>query len=178
MNFVAMDFETASRKRASACSIALTLVENDQVTSKFYSLINPETSFDWQNIKVHGIHEADVLDAPTFPMIWDHIQDLFASQQLIVAHNISFDNSVLKKSLERYAIPLVKYPTLDTVKTSRNFYPQFENYKLNTVCDQLNITLENHHNALDDSVACANILIAQEQQFGHAAISPFIKMQN
>lgn len=178
MNFVAMDFETASRKRASACSIALTLVEDSQVTTKFYSLINPETSFDWQNIQVHGIHERDVLDAPTFPMIWEHIQGLFTSQQLIVAHNAPFDNSVLKKSMERYAIPTVQYPTLDTVKTSRSFYPQFDNYKLNTVCDQLNIELEHHHNALDDSTACANILLTQEQQFGQPAISPFIKLQN
>ena len=50
MNFVAMDFETANAKRASACSIALAIVRDNQVAHEFYSLINPEMEFSWRNI--------------------------------------------------------------------------------------------------------------------------------
>lgn len=177
MNFVALDFETAASKRASACSIALTVVENDQIEAKFYSLINPEMDFNWRNIQVHGITANDVADAPTFPEVWQHISALFETQQLIVAHNATFDNSVLKQTLLRYDLPTFSYPTIDTVKTSRNLYPGFSNYKLNTVCDELNIELTHHHNALDDSIACANILINQDQKFGTDRLKPFIKMQ-
>ncbi len=175
MNFVAMDFETANAKRASACSLALAVVRNNQVTHEFYSLINPETNFDWRNIKIHGIHSKDVELAPTFPEIWQHIKPLFEVDKLVVAHNASFDNSVLKRTLERYSIKPPHYLTIDTLRTSKQFYPQLQNHKLNTLCDILNITLEHHHNALDDSVACANILLTQQQQFGDSALMPFVK---
>ncbi len=175
MNFVAMDFETANAKRASACSIALAIVRDDQVINEFYSLINPETDFSWQNINVHGIHQTDVVDAPTFPEVWDHISPLFTANKLVVAHNASFDNSVLKRTLERYALAPTHYLTLDTLRTSKRFYPTMINHKLNTVCEQLNIELEHHHNALDDSVACANILLTQRQQFGPEALRSFVK---
>lgn len=176
MNFVALDFETANAKRASACSIALAIVRNNQVSHEFYSLINPETDFSWCNIDVHGIHERDVANAPTFPEVWAHIAPLFTANKLVVAHNASFDNSVLKRSLERYQMPLTHYLTLDTLKTSKQFYPQMVNHKLNTVCDELHIDLEHHHNALDDSVACANILLTQQQQFGPDALRQFVKV--
>ncbi|USS86937.1 3'-5' exonuclease [Fructilactobacillus cliffordii] len=174
MNFVAIDFETATHQRASACSVALTVVRNDQVVDEFYSLINPETSFNWRNIQVHGIHQRDVQTAPTFPAIWEIIKPFFKPHRLVIAHNNRFDNSVLKKSLERYELPVPHYQTLDTVKTAKKFYPEFPNHKLNTVSERLGITLEHHHNALDDSLACANILLAQQQQFGPAALRPFI----
>ncbi|USS88664.1 3'-5' exonuclease [Fructilactobacillus cliffordii] len=174
MNFVAIDFETATHQRASACSVALTVVRNDQVVDEFYSLINPETSFNWRNIQVHGIHQRDVQTAPTFPAIWEIIKPFFKPHRLVIAHNNRFDNSVLKKSLERYELPVPHYQTLDTVKTAKKFYPEFPNHKLNTVSERLGITLEHHHNALDDSLACANILLAQQQQFGPAALRSFI----
>lgn len=175
MDFVAMDFETASAKRASACSLALTIVKQDKIVDEFYSLINPQTEFNWRNIQVHGIHEQDVKDAPTFPELWEHIHALFSPDQLVVAHNAPFDNSVLRKSLEFYDLPAVKYFTLDTVRTSRQLLPGFSNYKLNTVCSELDIDLEHHHNALDDAQACANILIYQSQHFGATPLKQFIK---
>ena len=46
MNFVAIDFETANNQRASACSLALTVVRDNKVVDEFYTLINPETDFN------------------------------------------------------------------------------------------------------------------------------------
>ena len=56
MNFIAIDFETASGKRFSACSLALTVVRDSQITDQFYTLINPQTPFFWRNVQIHGIH--------------------------------------------------------------------------------------------------------------------------
>lgn len=176
MNFIAMDFETANGKRFSACSLALTIVRNSQVADEFYTLINPQTDFFWRNIQIHGIHEADVQNAPTFPEIWDHINTFFTPDKLVIAHNNRFDNSVLKSTLEHYGIAAPAYQTLDTLKTSRHLLPGLANYKLNTVCDALNIDLHHHHNALDDAQACANILLYQDRRFGDQRIKPFIQM--
>ncbi|KRN27663.1 DNA polymerase III, epsilon subunit related 3-5 exonuclease [Lactobacillus selangorensis] len=170
-----MDFETASPKRYSACSLALVVVRNSQIVDTFYSLIKPETEFSAWNTKIHGLHASDVADAPKFPEVWAHIQTLFEPNKLVVAHNARFDTSVLRSTLNYYDIEAPKYLALDTLKTSRHFYPEFPNHKLNTICDQLDIDLHHHHNALDDSVACANILLHEEQHFGDNALKPMVK---
>ena len=53
-----------------------------------------------------------------------------------------------------------------TVKTSRRLFPEMANHRLNTVCEELAIPLEHHHDALEDSRACAKILLYQEDHFG------------
>lgn len=173
-----MDFETASAKRYSACSLALTIVRNDQIVDEFYSLINPPTEFSWRNTRIHGIDLEDVIDAPTFPEVWQHVSAFFERQKLVIAHNAPFDNGVLKSTLDYYDLQQPTYLTLDTVRTSRKFFPDFPNHKLDTVCDQLHIDLHHHHNALDDSQACANILLYQAHKFGNQPLKPFVKIAN
>lgn len=171
-----MDFETANAKRFSACSLSLAVVRQNKIVDEFYSLINPQTTFSWRNIQIHGIHEEDVADAPTFPEIWQHIAQFYTPDKLVIAHNATFDNSVLKHTLEHHHLAAPAYLTLDTLRTSQKLYPNLPNHKLNTVADALNIDLHHHHNALDDAQACADILIAQSQRFGAQTIKPFIKM--
>lgn len=175
MNFVALDFETASPKRYSPCSIALTVVNNNQISSEFYSLIKSDVDFFWRNVKVHGITADDVAQAPKFPELWPHIAGLFTQNSLVVAHNASFDCSVLKRTLQFYQLPVPEFLLLDTLKTSRQFFKSFPNQKLNTICDELNIELDHHHNALDDSQACAKILLYQAEKFGSSSLKPFVK---
>lgn len=174
MDFIAIDFETANPKRYSACSLAITVVKNSEVVDELYSLIKPPTPFSHYNSAIHHIDEHQVKNAPNFLELWDVIDGLFTPNQLVVAHNLAFDKSVLTKTLEYYHQVVPQFLCLDTLKTSRKLLPALNNYKLNTVCDYFNIDLLHHHNALDDSLACANILLAQEQHFGIDAISPFI----
>ncbi|AEJ23268.1 Exonuclease RNase T and DNA polymerase III [Weissella koreensis KACC 15510] len=176
MNFIAMDFETANAKRYSAVSIAVVVVRDDQVVNEFYSLLKPPTDFSQQNINIHGIHPQDVADAPQFPLVWQKIQQFYTGEQLVVAHNAAFDNSVLKATLEYYHLPTPHYLSLDTVKTSRRLYPQLTNHKLNTVAEALEIPLHHHHHALDDTLAAAQILLKQSQEFGVDPLKSLVKV--
>lgn len=178
MNFTAIDFETANGHRDSACSLAITVVKNNQIVDQLYSLLNPQTYFDRRNISIHGIHESDVQDAPTIADLWPHISTLFQPDKLIVAHNARFDCSVLQNSLNAFSLSAESFAVLDTLQSSRRLLKGFENYRLNTVCKNLNIQLLHHHNALADSIACAKIAIWQENQFGQDALLPFIKQSN
>lgn len=173
MNFYAIDFETASYAKHSACSVALVQVENSKIVGEYYSLIKPETDFFWKNIQIHGIRPENVTDAPKFPDVWKQIQSCFHSNSLVVAHNAGFDCGVLAGCLDYYNIEQPSYLSLCTVKTSRKLFPEFPNHKLNTVCENLNIQLDNHHDALEDSRACAEILLHQEKLFG---IEPLKKL--
>ncbi|MFD1392194.1 3'-5' exonuclease [Lacticaseibacillus jixianensis] len=176
MDFIAMDFETANRQRASACSLAIVVVRADRVTDSFYTLIDPEAPFEPQNVRIHGITAAQVVGQPTFPAVWPHIQSFFTPTQLVTAHNSPFDVSVLRRTLERYEIAVPHYQVIDTVRTAKKLMPNLPNHRLDTVSAAMHIPLAHHHNALQDSYACARILIAQAHQFGTAALMPMLKM--
>ncbi|WP_220740226.1 3'-5' exonuclease [Leuconostoc miyukkimchii] len=175
MNFIAMDFETANHEKHSAVSIAIAVVRDNQIVDKFYSLIKPETYFSSRNTAIHGLRESDVINAPKFPEIWPIISPLFREDKLVVAHNAAFDNNILKGTLAYYGIEEPHYMLLDTVRSSRKLLPNFENHKLNTVATNLGITLDHHHNALDDAVASANILIYEAEHFGVDKLKYFVQ---
>mgnify|MGYP001282467593 FL=1 len=175
MNFIAMDFETANYQTHSACSLALVMVKNSQIVGEYYSLIQPETEFFWKNIQIHGIHPEDVADAPKFPRVWEEIQKYYQRDRLIVAHNAGFDTKVLAGCLDYYQLPQPNYLSLCTVQTSRKLFPEMHNHRLNTVCNQLDIPLVNHHDALEDSRACAKVLLYQEEHFGIDPLKKLVK---
>lgn len=100
MNLISIDFETANKYRNSPCAIGLVVANEHGITDEFYSLINPLMDFDPYNVYVHGITERDVEDAPTFDELWPKISD-YISNSLVVAHNASFDMSVLRYTLDR-----------------------------------------------------------------------------
>lgn len=158
MDFIALDFETANSNRHSACSIGVVKVEDFKVVSKKSFLIKPKDNyFDWRNTEIHGINHDMVKDEPEFDIIYDNLKDDFEKYP-IIAHNASFDMSVLRRTLDLYNIP---YPTTlysCTYQLSKKVYKNLLSYKLNSICDFLKIDLI-HHDALSDANACAEIAI-------------------
>lgn len=158
MNFIAIDFETANEKRNSPCSIGIVVVENGKVIEYIHHLIKPkEMRFMPINIGIHGIRPSMVKDEPEFDIIWDKIKHYF-DNNLVIAHNAAFDLSVLRNTAELYNIKLPSISYLCTMKLAKNFYTETENAKLNTVNDFLGYEFK-HHDALDDALACSNILM-------------------
>lgn len=155
--FIIFDVETPNYRCNRMSAIGITVLEDGVVTNEFSFLINPETDFDAFNIRLTGIDEELVRDAPTFPELWPQIEPLMSSG-LLVAHNAVFDLGVLKKCLDYYEIdwkPYARY--LCTVQMGRRILPGMS-HKLNTLCDYYGIAL-NHHQAESDSHACAEILL-------------------
>ena len=155
--FVVFDVETPNRRSNRMSAIGITVVEDGGIKEEFYSLVNPETHFDYFNTMLTGISEETVADAPTFPEIWPQIEPLMGSG-LLVAHNAVFDMGVLRKCLTEYGIdwkPYARY--LCTVQMGRRVLPGMS-HKLNDLCDYYGIAL-NHHQAASDSRACAELLL-------------------
>lgn len=155
--FVVCDLETADEVNSYICSIGLAMVINGQVQKTTYSLINPNCDFCERNTKIHGITKGMVADAPTFSEFWSKVGIIF-EKAIIVAHNAHFDLSVIKKELVRNNIQIDNITYVDTLQVARKCL-NLEHYGLSDVCKALNINLENHHCALDDCVATANMLI-------------------
>lgn len=73
VSFTAIDFETANRSFASACAVGVVRVEDGQVADTQYSLLRPPPGhdhFEPGNIRVHGIHPQDVVNAPSYAQYW------------------------------------------------------------------------------------------------------------
>lgn len=155
--FVAFDVETPNRMSNRMSAVGITVVEDGKITESFYSLVNPETYFDYFNIRLTGINERAVTSAPTFPELWQRIEPMM-SNGLLVAHNAVFDMNVLKRCLRDYEIdwkPYTRY--ICTVQMGRRLLPGMS-HKLNVLCDHYGIALDHHH-ADSDSSACAQILL-------------------
>lgn len=157
MKFAAIDFETANEKRNSACSIGVVRFDEKQIYDEYYSLINPMSDFRSMNIRIHGIREEDVQDAPTFEDLWPTLNEKLKGH-VIVAHNASFDMSVLRQSLLKYDLGHPDFASLCTVKISQRVWPHLENHRLHTVANYHDIPLIHHH-ALEDAKASAFILM-------------------
>lgn len=154
--FVAIDFETADYGRDSACAVALARVEGRRIVASEHRLIRPPRKrFVFTHL--HGISWSDVRDEPPFAVVWPALTHLLEDAATLVAHNASFDRSVLGRCCEMAGLPMPTQPFECTVNLSRRTW-RMPSYRLNLVCDHLHIPLT-HHNALSDAEACARILI-------------------
>lgn len=165
MNFTVIDFETANSKRASACALGIVKVVGGVIVEQNDYLIRPDDMrFDGMNIGIHGIRPNDVINESEFGELYENVFREKLEGQLVVAHNASFDMSVLRKSLELYNIDFPKFDYLCTVKVAQKTWSDLPNHKLDHMSRFLNFEFK-HHDALDDCLACANVLIkACEEQ--------------
>lgn len=170
MNFVAIDFETANEKRNSPCSIGIVFVKNGEIIEKVHHLIKPkEIRFMPINIGIHGIRPHMVQNELEFDKVWEKINHYF-NDNLVIAHNASFDISVLRNTLELYNIEMPSFQYICTMKLSRNFYSNIDNVRLNTVNNFLGYEFQ-HHDALEDAMACSNILLNISEELNSTDIN-------
>lgn len=149
--FTAIDFETATGYRNSICQVGLVRVENGIITKEINLLVQPPDNFYWSRFtKIHGIASIDTHNAPTFTEVW-HIIKPFIENQNVVAHNgFGFDFPVLDKTLGYYYLPIPFYNKFCTYKIYRS--------NLANLCKEHQIFL-NHHDALSDAKACAELYL-------------------
>lgn len=158
--WVAIDFETANREKASACALGLAVIEHGFITEERSWLIQPPGNwFEWRNTEIHGIDEDLVAQEPEFDGLWDEIAP-YLDGSVILAHNASFDIAVLRGSLARYELePPATAGYHCTVSVARKVWPRLANHKLDSVCGHCGIDLV-HHDAASDARACACIALA------------------
>lgn len=154
---IVFDVETPNRASDRMSAIGITVIDEGNIVDEYYSLVDPETRFDYFNIKLTGISEKTVKGAPTFPELWTKIEP-YMSGGILAAHNAVFDLGVLKRCLTGYSISWKESARyLCTVQMGRKLLPGMS-HKLNVICEHYGIDL-NHHHAASDSRACAEILL-------------------
>ncbi|MFQ9151516.1 MAG: PolC-type DNA polymerase III [Blautia sp.] len=104
-----------------------------------------------------GISDNMVLDAPVIEKILPEFLQ-FCEGAVMVAHNASFDMSFIEENCRRQGLGR-EFTSVDTVELARFLLPNLHNAKLDTVAKALNISLENHHRAVDDAGCTAEIFV-------------------
>lgn len=175
-DFIAIDFETANNNNNSACSMGLVVVKNLEVIESKHFLIQPPVmSFNDINMKIHGIMARDVKDKPKFPEIWNEIKHYFVNN-IIIAHNAQFDMSVLKSLQLEYNLNIPDFVYMDSMTISTKACGGEIKKTLDARAKALGVELKNHHNALDDTIACANIVIETVKRCKKKSFQSFINV--
>lgn len=171
-DFAAIDFETANHHPQSVCSVGVVIVRNGEIDDTFYSLVRPTPPFySRYNTAVHGLTKADTDDAERFPEVWSQIAGRLENLPL-VAHNSRFDEGCLRAVHHKYSMPWPGYSFHCTCSHARRYLPGLPNYQLHTVSAACGFFLDNHHHALADAEAAAEICRYICARFGDEAMFP------
>lgn len=157
MNFIAIDFETANSNRSSICSVGIAIVENGKILGTEHIYVKPTPNhYDSFNTCLHGICDSDTKNEKTFKQQWKDLKKHFHNKT-IIAHNASFDCSVLRFTLDEADLA---YPDLDyhcTLMLAKETL-SLANHTLADVSNHFKIKLK-HHNAESDAQAAAIIAL-------------------
>ncbi|MDF2544300.1 MAG: PolC-type polymerase [Herbinix sp.] len=157
--FVVFDIETTgfSSNKDRIIEIGAVKVVHGEIIDKFSTFVNPEVPIPYEIEQLTGINDDMVIGAETIQTILPKFIS-FCEGASLVAHNASFDVGFINKNAERLSIP-IDFTVLDTVGLARILLPDLSKYKLNVVAKALGISLENHHRAVDDAGATAEIFV-------------------
>ena len=156
--YVVFDLETTGLDvmNNGITEIGAVKIINGKITEQFTTLVKPDYKITEENVKITGITEEMVKDAPKISSVIPDFMK-FIDGTILVAHNAEFDMKFIKRfaGAEEYA---VKNAYLDSVELARSQLPQLKRHDLQTVADYFGISF-NHHRALSDVYATAEIFI-------------------
>jgi DNA polymerase-3 subunit epsilon len=157
--FAAIDFETATAARASACSAGVAVVRNGYVHEVRTWLIRPpHNEYDPFNIAIHGITPEMTAASPTLAEIWPEMSS-FINQRPLVAHNAAFDMGVLRASLATGGTSCPDLHYACTYQLARRVWRGRLSYRLNDLAAEGGLYLD-HHEAGSDAATAALLGVA------------------
>lgn len=157
--FVVFDIETTgfSSNNDKIIEIGAVKIKNGKLIDSFNEFVNPQIDIPSKIVELTGITNGDVKNAETIEVILPKFME-FIGDSTVVAHNAVFDTSFIKKNCNDLNINF-NNAVMDTIPLCKYLFPELKRYKLGTVAKHLNISLENHHRAVDDAKATGDILL-------------------
>ncbi len=158
LEFAVVDIETSGGKPKDSkiIEIAIIIHNGNEVIETFQTLINPEKKIDWFVTKLTGIRNKHVAQSPKFFEVAKKVYQLLENR-IFVAHNVSFDYPIVRNEFKALGFDL-RLPHLCTIQASKVLLPGVESYGLKNLTQHLNINLDTHHRAMDDTLATSKIL--------------------
>ncbi len=157
--YVVFDLETTGLTplHHEIIEIGAVKVEGGKMIDRLSTFVNPRTPISYEIENLTGINDEMVIHAPgveeALPLFLD-----FCKGCAVVAHNADFDVGFVAHKAQNLGLEFT--PTVvDTVSLARLLLPSLKRFKLDTIAKHLNISLENHHRAVDDAECTALIFL-------------------
>ena len=162
LTYTVFDTETTGLEPSNGDEIiqigAARIVNNRLLRQEvFDQIIDPECPLKPASIPIHGITEDMVRGKPTIDVVLPSFYE-FCEDTVLIAHNAAFDMRFLQLKEERTGVRFSQ-PVLDTLLLSAVAHPNQESHKLDVILERLGIQIESRHNALEDSLATAEVFL-------------------
>ncbi len=156
-SFVVFDLETTglSADNCFIIEIGAVKIVGGEIVDSFSTFVEPPIAIPHKITELTSITDSMVRGAPREEQAVSEFMK-FCEGSVLVAHNALFDTSFIRASLQRQDKRFL-HCFIDTLMLGRKLYPELKNFKLNTLAKHLKVSLENHHRAVDDALATANI---------------------
>ena len=174
--YVVFDIETTGFSAVTdrIIEIGAVKVEDGKITDKFSTFVNPKRPIPFRITELTGITDEMVIDSPDIETILPQFIE-FIGDAVLVAHNASFDVGFIEQNCKRQKIE-ADFTYVDTVALARVLLPALNRFKLDTVAKALNISLENHHRAVDDAGCTAEIFVKFVQMLKERELTTLAKV--
>ncbi|WP_124219978.1 PolC-type DNA polymerase III [Aquisalibacillus elongatus] len=158
-NYIVFDVETTglSASYDKIIELAAVKIYQGEIIDRFERFANPHQKLSQTTIDLTGITDDMVADAPEIEDVMSDFNE-WMGNDILVAHNASFDIGFINAAFQRMGIEKVSNPVIDTLELARLLYPELKNHRLNTLCKHLNIELTQHHRAIYDAEATGYLL--------------------
>ncbi|WEG72761.1 PolC-type DNA polymerase III [Vagococcus intermedius] len=150
--YIVFDVETTGLSAVYDTIIELAAVKmhKGNIIETFEQFIDPGHPLSETTISLTGITDEMVRGSKSEEEVLRLFRE-FCDQDILVAHNASFDMGFLNTSYEKYEIPEAPNPVIDTLELSRFLHPEWKSHRLNTLAKKYGVNLEQHHRAIYDS---------------------------
>ena len=157
--FVVFDLETTgfSNINDKITEIGAVKIRDFEIVDRFSEIVNPEKDISYRVQELTGITNEMVKDKPTIEEILPKFME-FVGDDVLVAHNADFDTGFIMQKCKEQGLEY-KNKKVDTLMLARIMLPNLKRYKLDKVAKEVGVQLLNHHRAVDDAEATANIFI-------------------
>lgn len=158
-SYVVFDIETTGRsaEENNITEIGAVKIENGKVCDRWSTFVNPGEKIPDEIVELTGITDEMVAKAPKIgEILGDFLK--FCEGCVLVAHNAKFDIGFIKENCRRLGLDF-NFTYMDTLQLARCLYPELAGYRLNNLTKHLNVILENHHRAVNDAKATADIFL-------------------
>jgi ATP-dependent DNA helicase DinG len=132
--------------------IAAARMNGPEVLDRFSTYVNPHRVVPDEIVRLTGIGNEQVADAPDIFDVLDALVEFCGSCD-IVAHNAPFDQSFVMRDLDEDRLP---GRWIDTLALSRIVLPRFKNHRLKTLASAFD-ALASSHRATDDVEALCGV---------------------
>ncbi len=169
--YIVLDIETTglSFRTEKITEIGAVRVKDGKIVDTFEYFVNPEIPIPQRIVELTGITDDMVKTAETIDKVMPKFLEFIGNLKL-VAHNADFDIGFLRYNAENLGLKMDN-EYIDSLKLSRQLYPEFKKHKLGILAEKFGITVDNAHRALDDVKTLVQVFMKLLEKYNEQSIA-------